>query len=145
MDKDLIDIIKFLTTALIVVLGWLAGHFFTSKRDKSNKKRELTIQHLINAYSVLTNEVSHREQTTERQEKLERIITEIQLFGSTEQASLAKQLANDVAAGLEFELDPLINSLRTDLRKQLELEAINGNVTWLRFNNVRFRQDEKNS
>jgi hypothetical protein len=57
----------------------------------------------------------------------------MQLFGSTEQAMLAKQLANTVAAGEEFELDPLINNLRTDLRSQLELEAIQGNVTWLRF------------
>lgn len=128
-----IDIIKFGVTALIAVLGWLAGHYFSDKRDKSNKKRELTTKHLINAYSVLTNEVSHRKQTQERQQKLECIITEIQLFGSGEQVMLAKKLANEVAAGQEFELDPLINSLRTDLRKQLELAPIKGNVTWLRF------------
>lgn len=128
-----IDIIKFGVTALIAVLGWLTGHYFSDKRDKSSKKRELTTKHLINAYSVLTNEVSHRKQTQERQQKLECIITEIQLFGSTEQVMLAKKLANEVAAGQEFELDPLINSLRTDLRKQLELDPIKGNVTWLRF------------
>jgi hypothetical protein len=111
----------------------LTGHYFSDRRDMSNKKRELTTKHLINAYSVLTNEVSHRKQTPERQQKLECIITEIQLFGSTEQVLLAKQLANEVATGQEFELDPLINSLRTDLRMQLELDPINGNVTWLRF------------
>jgi hypothetical protein len=131
--ESYIDIIKFAITALIAVLGWLAGHYFSDKRDRSNKKRELTTKHLINAYSVLTNEVSHRKQTPERQQKPEYIITEIQLFGSAEQVILAKKLANEVAAGREFELDPLINSLRTDLRIQLELEPINGNVTWLRF------------
>lgn len=132
-DKDIIDTIKFTATALIAVLSWLVGHYFTSKRDRSSKKRELVIQHLVNAYSILTNEVSHRNQSNERSNKLEQIITEIQLFGSPEQVALAKTLANDVAAGLEFELDPLINSLRTDLRQQLELKPISGNVTWLRF------------
>lgn len=133
MDKDLVEIFKFAVPALIAVAGWFAGHFFSDKRDKSNKKRELTIKHLINAYSVLTNEVAHRNFTVERKQKLECIISEIQLFGSTEQAMLAKKLANEVATGDEYELDPLINNLRTDLRVQLELQPINGNVTWLRF------------
>ena len=133
MDKDLIEILKFAVPALIAVAGWFIGHYFSDKRDRSNKKRELTVKHLINAYSVLTNEVAHRNFTIERKQKLECIISEMQLFGSKEQALLAKKLANDVAAGDEYELDPLINNLRTDLRSQLELESIQGNVTWLRF------------
>lgn len=133
MDNYL-DVIKFAITALIAIIGWLFGHYLSNKREKSNKKRELTTAHLINAYSVLTNEISHRTQTTDRQQKLECIITEIQLFGSVEQVMLAKKLANEVASGHEFELDVLINSLRTSLREQLELQPINGNVTWLRFN-----------
>lgn len=133
MDSYL-DVTKFGITALIAVIGWLVGHYFSEKRDRSNRKRELTTKHLINAYSVLTNEVSHRKQTEERMQKLESIITEIQLFGSPKQVELAKKLAVDISEKKEFELDPLINSLRTDLRTQLELEPITGNVTWLRFN-----------
>ena len=131
-----IDVIKFSITAFIAVIGWLVGHFLSDKRDKSNKKRELTTKHLINAYSVLTNDISHRKPSEERNKKLECIITEIQLFGSIEQVELARMLADEVAAGHEFELDPLINSLRTELRIQLELQPINGNVRWLRFNNI---------
>jgi len=101
--ESYIDIVKFAITALIAVFGWLAGHYFSDKRDKSNKKRELITKHLINAYSVLTNEISHRKQTSELQKKLEGIVTEIQLFGSTEQITLAKKLANEVAAGQEFD------------------------------------------
>jgi hypothetical protein len=134
MDKNLLEILKFAIPALIAVVGWLIGHYFSSKRDKSGKKRELTLKHLINTYSVLTNEISHRKAKPESELKLEEIITEIQLFGSSEQVSMAKQLAIEVAAKKEFELDPLINSLRNDLRKQLELAPIKGNVTWLRFN-----------
>ncbi len=64
---------------------------------------------------------------------MEKIVSEIQLFGSNEQVELAKKLANDVANGEQFALDPLINSLRTELRQQLELKRIEGNVTWLRW------------
>jgi len=66
---------------------------------------------LINAYRVLTNEISHRTETPERSEKLENILSDIQLFGSTYQVELTKSLADQVASGGEFELDPLINNL----------------------------------
>jgi hypothetical protein len=133
MDKDFLDIIKITVTALIAVAGWLIGHYFTSKRDKTNKRRDLTIEHLINAYRILTDEISNRPQTPEGEKKLELIIAEIQLFGSKEQVQMARDLAHNIAQKRDYEYDTLINSLRTDLRKQLNLEAINGNVTWLRF------------
>ena len=133
MDKDLLDIIKFIGTALIAVVGWIFGHYFTSKRDKSNKRRDLTIQHLINAYRILTNEIAHRPSSKDSDQKLELIISEIQLFGSTEQAKMARQLAHNIADKKGFDLDPLINSLRSDLREQLNLKVIDGNVTWLRY------------
>ena len=41
--------------------------------------------------------------------KLEGVIAEIQLFGSTEQVGLAKELADSIARGGEFEMDALIN------------------------------------
>lgn len=98
------------------------------------KRRDLTIGHLINAYRVLTNDISHRPNTKERSIKLENILSDIQLFGSIEQIKMARDLADVVASRESFELDPLINSLRDDLRKQLELKQVNGNVKWLRFN-----------
>jgi hypothetical protein len=81
----------------------------------------------------LTDDIAHRDHSNDRWRKLEKIVSEIQLFGSSEQIKLAKQLANEVAKFEEFQLDLLINSLRTDLRKQLELEEVEGNVTWLRW------------
>jgi hypothetical protein len=127
------EILKIFITASTVVAGWVVGHYFTSMRDRRNKKRDLTIQHLINAYMVLTNEVTQRIQTPERKKLLEKIISEIQLFGSPEQVRMAKQLADDIVKKIDFEFDDLVNSLRNDLRKQLILPPIEGNVMWLRF------------
>lgn len=128
------DYIKIIITVILAVSGWLIGNYFANKRSTIQRKKEITIKHLINAYRILTNEISHREETEERSRKLEDILSDIQLFGSKTQVELAQNLANTVAQGGIFELDPLINSLRNDLRKELELTEIKGNVTWLRFN-----------
>lgn len=128
-----LDYVKIIITITLAVLGWLIAHYFTAKRDSANKRREIRLQYLINAYQIITNEISHRERSPERNEKLENLLSDIQLFGSDHQVELAKQLATDVAAGIGFELDPLIVSLRNDLREELNLSEINGNVKWLRF------------
>ena len=129
-----LDYLKIFVTISLAVIGWLIGHYFTARRDVANKRRELVIGHLIDAYRVITNEVSHRPESEERNIKLENILSDIQLFGSQQQIALAKQLADDVAAGGVFELNELIASLRNDLRGQLNLSAVKGNVKWLRFN-----------
>jgi len=128
-----LDYIKIIVTILLAVVGWLIGHHFTSRRDIANKRRELVIAHLIETYRIITNEVSHREESDERNLKLENLLSDIQLFGSQEQVAIAKKLADDVAAGGVFELSDLIVSLRKDLRSQLNLPPISGNVKWLRF------------
>jgi hypothetical protein len=129
-----LEYFKIIVTISLAVLGWLVAHYFTAKRDVSNKRRELKLQYLIGAYQVLTNEISHRDPSPERSFKLENILSDIQLYGSEKQVNLANQLATDVAAGIGFKLKPLIESLRDDLRKELHLSKISSNIKWLRFN-----------
>ena len=130
-----IDYLKIAVTIGMAVIGWLVGHWFTSKRDLKSKKRELRLKYLIEAFNTLACEISHRDEGKERSRKLEDVLSAIQLFGNKNQIELAKQLADDVAAGGSFPLDPLINDLRDSLREELALEAIEGNVRWLRFKN----------
>lgn len=128
------EILKYIIGALIGgVVGATLTYFFGIAKDIKSKKRELTTQYLINAYQTLVNDISHRPPTNERKKKLEDLLSDIQLFGSNEQVELAKQLAREVSSGRVFELDPLIISLRGDLRKELNLSKIKGNVEWLRF------------
>ncbi len=129
----LFDYLKIIVTISLAVVGWTIGHYYTNKRIRDQKRRDLSVEHLINAYRILVNDISHRAETPERDRKLEDILSDIQLFGSEYQVKIAKKLAEDVANGGEFLLDPLINSLRDDLRKELHLSKIDGNVKWLRF------------
>jgi len=128
-----LDYFKILVTITLAVIGWISGHYFTNRRAIHSKRRELVTEHLVNAYRVLAHDVSHREITKERREKLENILSDVQLFGSNGQVDLARSLADDAAQNSVFELDPLINSLRNDLRSELGLETIKGNVRWLRY------------
>ena len=128
-----IDYLKIVVTIILAVIGWIIGHHFTRKRDVMSKKREITLDHLINAYRILTHDITRRPETKERNEKLEAIISDIQLFGSEEQIELVKELVDTVVAGGEFRLDLLTNNLRNDLRKQIGLKPAKGNVKWLRF------------
>jgi hypothetical protein len=120
------DYLKIIISVIVAAIGWLVVHYFSTKRDRSLKKRELRTSYLINAYRILANDISHRPATAEYDKKLEDLIPDIQLFGSIEQVLMARNLAEHVANGGRFELDPLINSLRDNLRKELELKPMVG-------------------
>ncbi|QKJ29036.1 hypothetical protein HQ865_04470 [Mucilaginibacter mali] len=132
----ILDIIKNLITVIIAVLGWRIAHYYNSVRDKDLKRRELITNHLIAAYRILANDITKREESVERDEKLEAVIAELQLFGSDEQIRLTKKLVEDIVKGGDFYFDDLLNSLRKDLRKELNLTPVNGNVKWLRHGKI---------
>lgn len=134
LDFETWKVILTVFAVLAVIVGWVVVHVLTAKRDAENKRREITLKYMISAYRILTQEVSHRKPTDERREKLENLLSDIQLFGTESQVRLAIQLANEVANGGAFELDPLINNLRNNLRDELGLGVIKENVKWLRFN-----------
>ena len=130
---DIADIIKTTISVIIAAIGWMIVHYFNSKRDRTLKRREIITKHLIDAYKFLADEIVHRESTFERDKKLELVIAELQLFGSHRQIELAKELTDAITKGGTFYVDELLNELRNDLRHELGLPPVTGNVRWLRF------------
>ncbi|KLE08579.1 hypothetical protein [Aliarcobacter butzleri] len=129
------EYLKIVLSVIIAVIGWIIAHYFTSKRDVSNKKREIRLNYLIEVYLILTNDLTERGNIdSKKAEIIEKIISQVQLLGSKKQVELVKTLADSIGKGEIIEYDTLINSLRDDLRKELELEKIEGNVHWARFN-----------
>jgi len=51
MNFDLL--IPLLVTTTLAIVGWFAGHHFTSKRDRENKQRDIRITYLVQAYRDL--------------------------------------------------------------------------------------------
>jgi hypothetical protein len=126
------ELIKLISTLIIVIIGWIIVHYFTSIRDAKNKRREISINHLISSYEILTNEISQRPQNKERNQKIEKMISQIQLCGTSEQIKLVIELVSEIKSG-NGNLDPLINNLKNNLRAELGLTPINRNVEWIRY------------
>ncbi len=124
-----------LSSALIgagaAAIGWRVAHRQDMTRYQLAKRRELRLQFLIDAYRRLEF-VSNRTISPGTSEEFERAIAEIQLFGSASQVALARQFASDFARGGTAPLDPLLSTLRQDLREELLLEKVPEHITYLR-------------
>ncbi len=127
------ELVKLIVTVLVAVAGWIFAGWLSSRRDTANKRSDLVVQHLIDAYKILTQEIGHRETSIESITMFENLLSEIQLFGSRKQVKLARQLSNQTAHDGVSEIDSLVEDMRNSLRKELGLEPVEGATSWLMF------------
>ena len=59
-------------------------------------------------------------------------ITDIQLFRSAVQVAVAQKFTFEMAEQGRASADELLDSLRSDLRRELELERVDGKLAFLR-------------
>ena len=137
MTIDLL--IPLLVTATVAIVGWYAAHRLAAGRDRINKRRELQVQYLIEAYRRLEF-VSNRRITRGTAPDFEKAIADIQLFRTPRQVALAREFANNFAQKGTHTLDPLLNDLRNSLREELNLEPVPSGITFLR---MTFDDDEQ--
>lgn len=127
-----VDISSIITVA-VALSGWFIVHRLSAWRDRSNHKRKMQTDFLVTALRNLANSANRPyEKGAIHLKDLECAVVDIQLFGSKQQVQLAQDFAAELAEAGHASPDPLINSLRQDLRKELGYEQINGNVRWLR-------------
>lgn len=126
------EYLKILTTIVLAVFGWVIANNFNSNRDLKNRKREIILPFLIQNYQVLTHDICMRKPDDNLAKKLEKLISDIQLFGSSKQVELVRRLAEDATKEKDYGFDLLVNDLRNELRKELNLCEIKRNVMWFR-------------
>jgi len=73
---------------IVAVIGWIIAHYFTSKRDFANKKREIRINYLAEAYRKLERGAMPLSKKYNPGD-FESAIADIQLFGNPEQVKIA--------------------------------------------------------
>jgi hypothetical protein len=132
---DTVDIITLVISGLALLgtlVGWTVEHHLSRKRDLANKKREMKITYLIEAFRCV--EKASNSHSFADKALLESAIADIQLFGSLEQIQLVKQLANDFVKSHIFNANDLLTSLRKDLRHELGLLQTNEGWLILRLN-----------
>ena len=117
---------------LVAVIGWFVAHQFNVYRDRRNKRRDMIVQYLLEAYRRLES-AANREKTEEQASAFESAIADIQLLGSVEQISSTIKYLHAHASGGGAVIDEVLCLLRNDLRKELGLSPAKRNPVIFRF------------
>lgn len=120
-------LVPLLVTSVVAVVGWMAAHYFSSRRDVKNKRREIRSDYLIRAYRHLEAGACRGPiEASDYGNDFESAIADVQLFGTETQVRMAKELATAIAEHRkDASAGPLLLSLRDALRKELDLGVIN--------------------
>lgn len=129
MDKTIT--LNFVVSSLIIIIGWGIAHWFTSRRDHRNKKREIRLEYLINAYRNI-GAAAARKQNSEEFKNLEAGFHDVQLFGNAEQLQLLNEIFISHSKTGGADLEPLLNSLRAELRSILGLKSASAALKFFR-------------
>lgn len=121
-----------LVTTIVAAASWYVAHALAKQRDRANKRRELLVGYLIDAYRRLEAGAA-REMTVEQAEAMESAIADIQLFGTPRQVQLVQDFALQIAETGGASIDDLLVSLRADLRAELGLTDVPARLQYLRF------------
>jgi hypothetical protein len=131
-DFDAKSWVPLAITSLIVIGGWFIAHRLSAKRDAANKRREIQVNALRSIYMKLAN-ASRRPMDVQVAQDIESLVSEIQLYGDKRLTDLTGTLVNDYKAGGWVSFDALLKELRDQIREDLSLSKIEGEVWWLRF------------
>lgn len=125
--------IELVVTAALAILGWYAVHRLDAQRDLRNKRRDLRLEMLIDAYRGLAGS-GNRSITPETAKEMERAIDSIQLIGTPEQVALAQRLGKEFADRHKIDWQPLLLELRSLIRRELDLESVEATLVHFRVN-----------
>jgi hypothetical protein len=119
--------------AFLLAIGWFITHTLTVEREIAAKRREQHLTYLIPAYRTLAKMIPYNKakRLEEVDEDFQKAIADIQFFGSSTQIQLVKTLIEDLVEHGIFNPEPLLTSLRDDLRKELGKEKVSGPIKWI--------------
>ena len=118
------------TTAAI---GWWIVHYFSSQRDLRNKRRDLRLQFLLEAYRRLESVCDRQKRTEEETQRFEAAIADIQLLGTLEQVNATIKFAKAQSSSGEASLTEVLHLLRLDLRDEMGLPSDVQEIKTFRF------------
>jgi len=119
--------LTFLLPTVVAIVSWFVGSWLSVRRDRANKRREMRVQYLIEAYRRL-EAAGHRPLVPPYSTDMESAIADIQLFGSPTQVTAARKFAFEMAEQGQASLDDLLADLRSDLRKELHWRTRRGGL-----------------
>lgn len=122
-----VEAVGIVVVAVVAVASWFANGYLTRRATR----RQSRVEYLLSAYRRLDT-ASNRELTVTSEADLESAISDIQLLGTPRQVRLAEDLAREFATQRSADTGPLLEDLRSTLRKELLLEGVPERAIWLR-------------
>ena len=124
--------ILYLLRGVLAVLGRLFGQALNGRRELDNKRRELRVQFLVDAWRSIERAANRAGREEAR--GLEQALADLQLFGTPAQADQAARVARSMGdRGRESTaLDDLLETLRLDLREEMRLGRTSARLVYLR-------------
>lgn len=118
-----LSIIASLTMAVILLaIRVFVRQRIQSRRQRENRQETERLKSLVIAYKSLAGSFSPA--TGEHRSQMEEALSDVVLFGSIRQVELAAGYAIALTRGEVVDYQPLIDDLRSDLRRQLGPAAI---------------------
>ncbi len=117
------EIIALSVTILLAVAGWMVSHGLSVKREIEQKKREIRVQHLREAYLKLANVADTGDLETNILD-IQRAFNDIQLFGELSQIHLIERIIRQVTEEGSAKSDDLLKELRNEIREHIGLKRI---------------------
>ncbi len=140
-DSSVLEYIKILFAVFIAVVGWIAAHHFTAKRDLNNSRRLARIEALSSCYKIFVRSgidgvliKKNGSEVVDRAGDIEDAILMIHLYGSQEQSELANQYVNDMSTNQNADSTKLVDSLRKDIRGMLGEQDFLSKPSYLKIN-----------
>ena len=130
---------EYITSVILALFGWWVVHRLNAQRDVLNKRRDLRVGYLLEAYRKLEG-ASNRHPSEERYSDIESAIADIQLLGTPKQVKLARDFTNNFAHEGKAFLDELLQEIRNDLRQELRLEPDNSRIQYLRISQQKSKE-----
>lgn len=120
---------KIALPSIIAIVLAVISHQFAISRQLAEQRRKQRIEYLISSFTALMM-YSNNQDKRVASEKLREASISIQFLGTSGQVEMMRTILAGLGAGETVNLDPLIFSLRDDIRRELGIEQVSGPVYW---------------
>ena len=120
---------EIIISSIIIIISWAVGHWLNDKQELHNKKREVRIKYLIDAYRSIASAANRCNQASKEQKfQIESAVGDIQLLGNKRQVDALKKMEEQY----KNDFTEVLMELRNELRQELDLEEIKEPFTFYR-------------
>ncbi len=128
---DIESIIALIASVSIAVSGWVVAHWLSSRRELEQKKREIRVQYLREAYLKIAN-LCDRGEFPRDISDLQDALNDIQLFGEEKQIILIGETITQLIDNQTASFDELLKQLRNEIRRHIGLNPMESTRWYIR-------------